>query len=662
MLSFRFVDNLGFVPLRSLNTLLTAGLLFVASTVHADTASFSVATLPTPARAYLNALIEQAGAAQLWARPEWLNLVHYKPNLLWPGMRSLADDPDFFLSVGGKIDPQAELEATLASFFSDVPETDKQQNPQCRFIARYHWLKEQLQFDPVRLPPQPCRRFENWRSALNPAGITLVFPAAYLNSPASMYGHTLLRIDAKDQDERTRLLAYTVNYAANTNETSGLVFAIKGLLGGYSGVFSIAPYYLKVRDYNDLENRDIWEYQLDFTESEVDRLLMHMWELGPISFDYYFFDENCSYHLLSLFEVARPSLDITNRFRWWAIPSDTVRAVTDQEGLLKHVVYRPAAATVLRHRLKQLSVARYELVQDLAYRRVPLDDTRLAALAPAEQAAVIEATYEYADYRRLVMHDQSPTTATYLRSLLLVRSRLPTTELPAVPMPSVRPDQGHGSARVDTGGGYEGGVNYTNVRMRAAYHDLLDLESGYNRGAQIEYFALELRRYEGKSTRVEELRLLDILSLTPRDAFFNPWSWKINSGAVRRRLPNSAAPLVARVNGGMGFSWETSMVPDSLVSLLMEGTLDIKDEFEHGYALGAGPSLSWLKDLTPSWRLHLYLRHQRFGMGHTHSVNDLTLAQRYALGRDSAVRFDLWRRGEFGLYRNGAQVTWMVYF
>jgi hypothetical protein len=35
-------------------------------------------------------------------------------------------------------------------------------------------------------------------------------------------------------------------------------------------------------------------------------LLMHAWELGNASFDYFFFKENCSYHLLSLLEYADP--------------------------------------------------------------------------------------------------------------------------------------------------------------------------------------------------------------------------------------------------------------------------------------------------------------------------------------------------------------------
>ena len=76
-----------------------------------------------------------------------------------------------------------------------------------------------------------------------------------------MYGHTLLRMDAADQDERTRLLAYTINFAAGTEETSGFMYVLKGLFGGYPGVFSMLPYYLKVREYSDLEHRDLWEYR-----------------------------------------------------------------------------------------------------------------------------------------------------------------------------------------------------------------------------------------------------------------------------------------------------------------------------------------------------------------------------------------------------------------
>ena len=207
---------------------------------------------------YLSELTARSQALHLHERREWNRLLHYTKNLILPGVHGLADAPRFYLAADGKTNPQAELEATLASFFSGIQETDEVQNPQCQFIARFAWLDEQLHFDPARMPRQPCKRFHAWHDALNPGGVTLIFPAAYINNPSSMYGHTLLRIDGKDQNEKTRLLAYAINYAANTNETNGIAFAVNGLFGGYPGAFSIMPYYLKVREYNDLENRDIW--------------------------------------------------------------------------------------------------------------------------------------------------------------------------------------------------------------------------------------------------------------------------------------------------------------------------------------------------------------------------------------------------------------------
>jgi len=40
------------------------------------------------------------------------------------------------------------------------------------------------------------------------------------------------------------------------------------------------PYYLKVREYNDMENRDVWEYELNLSPEEIDRLLMHTGSSG----------------------------------------------------------------------------------------------------------------------------------------------------------------------------------------------------------------------------------------------------------------------------------------------------------------------------------------------------------------------------------------------
>src|SRR5262249_25841967 len=153
------------------------------------------------------------------------------------------------------------------------------------------------------------------------------FPEAYLNNPPSMFGHTLLRIDAGPPGARKDLLAYGVNFSADTGDDGGVNFAWKGILGYYHGRFGIHPYYDIVKQYGDWESRDIWEYELILDPDTVGLLVAHLWELRGVSSDYYFFNENCSSQLLALLEAARPDLQLRARVRPWVIPADTVRAV-----------------------------------------------------------------------------------------------------------------------------------------------------------------------------------------------------------------------------------------------------------------------------------------------------------------------------------------------
>jgi len=610
---------------------------------------------------YLQTLIVRAHAAHLAADPEWRALVHYRANLILPGVTGQADDPDFYLAPDGKTDPRAELDATLRAFFAPpVIETDKLQHPQCRFIARYYWLRKTLHFDPKRLPPQTCGRFNKWRASLRASALTLVFPSAYINNPSSMFGHTLLRVDAADQDERTRLLAYAVNYAVGPGSDNGVLFTLKSLIGAYPGLFSISPYYVKVREYSDMENRDIWEYRLNFTQEEIDRLLRHAWELGPTRFDYYFFDENCAYYLLSLFDVARPSLHLTDSFRFWVIPVDTVRRVVEQPGMLAQVVYRPADNTRLRDRLVRMTATEHREVRLLALdgpQAVPLQD-----MPAVEQARLLEGAYALVRHQDADNQRGHEGAARVSRALLLARSRLPVgLGDTAPPVPTVRPDQGHKTRRLALGVGRRDGRNFQSLMVRPAYNDLLDPSGGYTNGAQINFMDIALRRYQGRgSVELERLTLVDILSLFPRDDFFKPVSWKINTGIARTRRRDGQHVAVYHTNGGAGLafgSWDSAVAYG-----FMEGTLDAGHSLRRNYALGVGPSVGLFVQPVTSWKLDLFARLQDYVLGDTHHTSEISLAQSLSFGRQHALRLTLSAKRERGVEWRSASLAWHWYF
>jgi len=611
---------------------------------------------------YLAELIAKSKQLKLADRPEWIKLVHYVPNLIASGVHGLVDSPEFYNARDGKTDPQSELEATLASFYSVVEESNKQQNPQCQFIARYAWLNQQLAFDPSRLPQHECKRYQKWHSGLNPSGLTLIFASAYLNSPSSMYGHPLLRVDAKDQDEQTRLLSYAVTFAANTEETNGLTYALSGLFGGYPGAFSILPYYLKVREYSNLENRDLWEYQLNFTPEEIDRILKHIWELGPVYFQYFFFDENCAYHLLGLLQVARPELDFTSHFRWWAIPSDAVREIAKQPNMLKKVVYRPSNATMVKFELSLMDESERELSKGLSMGYVTTSDPPLKALPENRAAAVLEASQDYVSYRRAIGRDDVADPAKLARELLTARSRLYVdAQAPQVPVPKVRPDQGHGSSRVAFGVGEKDGSNFQELNARATYHDIMDSDEGYVRGAGLEFFSLAVRHYGYGTARIEQFTPISILSLTPRDDFFQSMSWNFAAGWQRVLTPDGSEPLTFSLDGGAGRAW-SNQSSSALWYALFESSARLNQNLSGGYALGAGANAGVLYDFSPNWRIQAYVNGMRYFLGQLDTPFKYGLNQRISLGRDLALRLDLARNRELQWNYNSGSASILYYF
>lgn len=571
-------------------------------------------------------------------------------------IESETDDPAFFTSSNGKHSPSGELAATLSAFFSKQPWGDKQEPAQCAFIARYEWLDSQLHFDPRRLPRLSCKQFDKWYGAINPGSLTLVFPSAYINNPSSMFGHTLLRVDTPDQTEKTRLLSYAINYGAETGNDNGVAFAIKGIFGGYHGTVGIGPYYIKVKEYSDVESRDIWEYQLNFTQDEIRRLLAHVWELRGVYFDYYFFDENCSYLVLTLLDVARPELGLSDGFPGWVIPSDTLRRLTQHSGLVKQVVYRPAAGTRLAHQASLLSDTEQTTALALADSTLPIDGLINQDRSEAAKADILLLAHDYLRYEFLADRREKKPASQLSRQLLTARSTMSTDRPPLpVPTPTTRPEQGHATGMVQLGLGSEDAHDFLKLRLRPAYHDLLDDDNGYVSGAQIDFLNISLRLQNDK-LKLDEFTAVDIVSLTPRNHLFKPISWRIRTAWQRRILPDNPSPSRPsfRLDGGAGLA--TRMTNKLLLYGLINIGLDRNSLLKDSYTFGPGLEAGLIAQPVTHWKIKLHAQAMNFRTGEQHHYTTLRVAQRFVIGPQSAIGLEWSQQRAFNLRTE----TWLL--
>ncbi|WAJ70091.1 DUF4105 domain-containing protein [Catenovulum adriaticum] len=516
----------------------------------------------------------------------WRHLLHYHKAGLIADSGSQIDDKHFFIAKNGQQNAHAELVATLSLFLSDSPQDLEKQ---CQYPARLHWLKQQL--PELNFNTPSCPEYEKWVSTLNAEQVVLVFPAAYLNSPSSMYGHTLFRL--KKKNNNNALLDFAVNYAANADpDDDQLTFSYKGLTGGYPGVVSVMPYYQKVQEYNFLESRDIWEYELNLKQDEVNQFVRHVWEMKSTYMDYYFFTENCSYQLLSLLDASSEALNLTKDFRFRAIPSDTVRALAE-EGLIEHAKFRESTLTQLDNMLKQMGDSEINFAKSLVDEVTP-NFEKLKNYNETEQAKILDIAYQYSRY--LSARKKSTLAHLGARSIKLLSLRSKNSNASVfkpVEQPKVRDDQGHATQRAMFGVGVEEHNHYLTLGYRAAYHEFLDKPQGYLAGAQLEMFDAELRWYQSQSLRLQKIDLLNIRSWSARNALFTPKSWQIKLGV--ERIAGFNDELLAKLQGGAGI---TQAVGNHRFSLFANGEfylgLNSDQKLENSHYLAGGPQLNWL--------------------------------------------------------------------
>lgn len=554
---------------------------------------------------------------------QWHKLLHFEKDF-FRIQESQIDSDSFFYSPVGKKNPVAELEATAQNFFQGEA-TDVNDRAQCRFPARYRWLKGQLKDLKIQWPDLSCERYEAFAKGLQGESVSLVFSSYYMNNPSSAFGHTFLRINKKPSakdGQRHELLDYGLNYAADTDTNNAFLYGFKGLFGMFPGTFRAIPYYYKVREYNNAESRDLWEYELRLGPEAVAMLVAHVWELGPARIDYWYLTENCSYHMLSILEAADPSVDVLSKLDQYVIPADTVRVLWTKTDLVKSFAYRPSVREVFFVRWNRLTDSEKDQLSWLAHQVTVQDEIvysqEFLKSPAASQARVLDTFIDFIDFRYSKEVQEASREGQLKMRVLGKRSEveLAPEAVTINPLPQDQPHLAHPSGRWGLGVKHDtADRDYLLLSHRFALHDRLDPAWGYPRYSQISFFDLDFSYGESysepgrKKFDLENFSAFELISASEWTSLLPENSWRFKLGVERTQNENFNPVHEAVVR--LGYGWTYGLGKFDL-------TAQLQGEVHYGATLsennlwgGAGPLVDLHYQVNSYWSVEALAQYRR---------------------------------------------------
>ena len=497
----------------------------------------------------------------------------------------------YFLSNQGKSDLKKELHSNIQALFQSA---EPNQSVRCRFPARSQWIMRKLEIQESQLPAVECPEYDQWMGQIKPHKATLIYATDFMGNPSSMFGHTLLRLDPKDQ-KQLNLVSYAINYAATVNGGDNWSYAWKGLTGQYPGEYSLMPYYRKVKEYGDFESRDLWEYELNLNEQETLFLVQHIWEMQKVSFPYYFVSDNCAYRLLGLIDLVRPNANLAEQFKVAAIPVETIKAI-EQNDLIKDTVYRPALETELLAQAKQHGYDLAEVAHEVGFAEPQKMPKLLEKYSALDQAKILEMAYDDLYLQFLGRKVEEKFAQPRLRSLLQLRSRSHTEKQRTAPtQPKTDPTASHKARQFSLKAGELQGQRYVELGHRQAYHDLIDPQGGFRIGTQLMFWDGSIQ-YRDDELKLNHFDFLSVNSYNPITPFKLPLSWGFNLGWQQEALDSNGqfSELeqhgVASLKTQFGYT-KADQDRQHLCYAQIQQQFQAGKALDDGWRIGVGPTL-----------------------------------------------------------------------
>jgi len=519
-------------------------------------------------------IIQLAKELRLSKHETWIKLMHYEQSGISSFVSAIHDE-SFFNSEDGAFNSSAELEATIKALHNSPTGDIVDDHTQCKFPARFLFLKRLLGNAMDSIQAIPCQKYDKWTLNHSIKSISIVYASGFLGNPASYYGHVLLKLNSNKSNGDARLFDPSVNYGAIIPQNENPVaYIVKGIFGGYGGGFTQTDYYFHNRNYGELELRDIWEYELNLEEWQVDFIVAHAWEVLRKRYTYYFFRKNCAYRLAELIEIV-DGVSVIPSNPFFMLPRALLQnmygSYIHDKPLIRSIDYRPSRQSRFYKKFNSLNSSERNEVRMVIASGKDFESENGGALTINSKVKVADTVLDYYQFAKF-SEIMSENDANYLHQNALVqRFKLPPKNKVFNESYIDPPQKGRKSSYAQFGVTHNQslGSGYS-ILIRPAYYDVLDAASGQVSDSALTMGEVGLSIQSGE-IRVSHVDILKIESVNTASTGLpgdKSKAWKVKLGVKQQNL-SCLDCLATRLEGDYGYALNLS--PRVLVSAYIGG-------------------------------------------------------------------------------------------
>lgn len=493
-------------------------LLFISSYLWANTVAIQFPT--------------EQKITEIASTPTWQALIH------WDGKTHHINDKNFLLSQKS-FSPKQELIATLNYLYTENPDAV------CRFPARYVFLQKELHLPTLNL--DICDELKEFQNKAPIDQLHLVFASENLSQPSSMMGHVLLKVSG--MNAQNIHVEHAISFYTNIDGFNIPKIIYTSMISGKQGYFSLSPYKEKLERYSEIENRNVWEYEIDTNNFTRQLIQYHFFELKQTNLTYFFGDYNCA--TLTQFVLAITTNKTPESLFFGVTPTDVVKQ-TKNDGAIKSTSL--IAATKWHIRMLEDSVApktkkqitasilnnRYE---DIA--KIENEQNRFIALQLAEDYKNLQKKNNKIDYQQ----------ADDLQNIINEnRNNTPSFDIDLSDYKD--PTKSPADSQLAMGGFRYFDDDYVTVNILPASHKLEDDNSQYFGETELTLGEISIASsLKNGSAFLNRFTLYGVKSLMPRDQFAGGLSGKFSIGMEQQIYNDWKKHGQFYINGGLGSTY-----------------------------------------------------------------------------------------------------------